>query len=104
MASVRKKGLYEEHDLADEFLLNQVAKLVKYLKLCSFAKDLGVTQVEYDRITAPDTFTQDEKIHKVRNVTMLFQIHWAVTIYIYASTFVRRSSLKILNMFILVIF
>ena len=65
MASVRKKGRYEGHDLADEFLLNQVAKTVDYLKLCSFAKDLGVSQNEYDRITAPNTFTQDEQIHKV---------------------------------------
>ena len=64
MASVRKKGRYEGHDLADEYLLNQVAKHVNYLKLCSFAKDLGVSQTEYDRITAPNTFTQDEQIHK----------------------------------------
>ena len=28
MASVRKKGRYEAHDLLDEFLLNQVAKHV----------------------------------------------------------------------------
>ena len=68
MASVRKKGRYEGHDLLDEFLLNQVAKHVNYLKLCSFAKDLGVTQNEYDRITAPDTFTQDVQIHKVSNL------------------------------------
>ena len=65
MASVRKKGQYEGHDILDEFLLNQVAKHVNYLKLCFFAKDLGVTQTEYDRITAPDTFTQAEKINKV---------------------------------------
>ena len=65
MASVRKKVLYEGHDLVDEFLLNKVAKHVNYLKLCSFAKDLGVSQTEYDRITAPNVFTQDEQIHKV---------------------------------------
>ena len=65
MASVRKKGRYEAHDLLDEFLVNQVAKSVNVLKLCSFAKDLGVSQTEYDRITAPNTFTQDEQIHKV---------------------------------------
>ena len=65
MASVRKKGRYEAHDLLDEFLVNQVAKSVNVLKLCSFAKDLGVSQTEYDRITAPNTFTQDEQIHKI---------------------------------------
>ena len=61
MASVWKKGSYEGHDFA-EFLLNQLAKTVYYLKLCSFAKVLGVSQTEYDRITAPNTFTQDEQI------------------------------------------
>ena len=68
MVSVRKKGRYEGHNLLVEFLLNQVAK---YMKLCSFAKDLGVSQTEYDRITAPNTFTQDEQIHKVTSLTAL---------------------------------
>ena len=70
MASVRRKGLYEADDLLDEFLLNQVAKHVNYLKLCSFAKDLGVSQTEYDKITAPNTYTQDEQIHKVSRFTI----------------------------------
>ena len=50
MASVRKKGHYEAHDLLDEFLLNQVAKYVKYLQLNTFARDLGIRQEDYDRI------------------------------------------------------
>ena len=65
MASVRKKGSYEAHDILDEFLLNQVAKHVNYSNLCFFAKDLGMTQTEYDRITAPDTLTPAERINKV---------------------------------------
>ena len=65
MASVRKKGRYEAHDLLDEFLLNQVAKHVDYTQLCFFAKDLGVTQTEYDRIIAPDTLTTAERVNKV---------------------------------------
>ena len=65
MASVRKKGRYEAHDLLDEFLLNQVVPSVKILKLRSFASCLGVSQTVYDRITAPNTYTQDEQIHKV---------------------------------------
>ena len=65
MASVRKKGRYEAHDLLDEFLLNQVAKHVNYTQLCFFAKDLGVTQTDYDRITALDTLTPAERVNKV---------------------------------------
>ena len=65
MASVRKKGRYEAHDLLDEFLLNQVAKYVKYLQLNTFARDLGIRQEDYDRITAPNTFTQDRQILEV---------------------------------------
>ena len=65
MASVRKKGRYELYDLLDEFLLNQVAKHVNYSKLCSFAIDLGVSQTEYNKITAPNTNTPNERIHKV---------------------------------------
>ena len=69
MASVRKKGRYEAHDLLDEFLLNQVAKHVDYSKLLSFAKDLGVSQTEYNRITAPDNKTIHERIYQVSTLT-----------------------------------
>ena len=64
---MRKKGRYEANDLLDEYLLNQLAKNVNYMKLCSFAKDLGITQTEYDKIAAPNTNTPDERIHKVSN-------------------------------------
>ena len=69
MASVRKKGRYEAHDLLDEFLLNQVAKHVNYSKLLSFAKDLGISHTEYTKITAPDTNTPDEWIYQVSTLT-----------------------------------
>ena len=69
MASVRKKGRYEEHDLLDEFLLNQVAKYVDYSKLLSLAKDLGVSQTEYNRITAPDNKAIHERIYQVSTLT-----------------------------------
>ena len=65
MASVRKKGRYEAHNLLDEFLLNQVAKYVKYLQLNTFARDLGIRQEDYERITAPDTCTPTERINRV---------------------------------------
>ena len=70
MASLRKKGRYEAHDLLDEFLLNQVAKYVKYLQLNTFARDLGIRQEDYDRITAPNTFTQDRQILEVSNISV----------------------------------
>ena len=70
MASVRKKGRYEAYDLLDEFLLNQVAKYVKYLQLNTFARDLGIRQEDYDRITAPNTFTQDRQILEVSNISV----------------------------------
>ena len=73
MASARKKGLYEAHDLLDEFLLNQVEKHVKYRQLNTFARDLGIRQEEYERITAPNTFTQSEQILKVRNIMSSLQ-------------------------------
>ena len=60
-----KKQQYEGHQLLDEFLLYQVVPSVNILKLRTLASCLGVSQTEYDRITAPNTFTQDEQIHKV---------------------------------------
>ena len=76
MASVRKKGRYEAHDLLDEFLLNQVAKYVKYLQLNTFARDLGIRQEDYDRITAPNTFTQDRQILEVSNISVSSLPYW----------------------------
>ena len=65
MASVRKKGRYNVKDALDEFLLNQISKSLKIEHLCSLAKDLKISQIKYDRITAANTFTQDEQVHKV---------------------------------------
>ena len=67
MASVRKKGRYGSHgdDMLDEFLLNQVAKFVKYGQLGPLSRDLGVSQVDYEKITAPNTFPQNDQIFKV---------------------------------------
>ena len=64
---VEKKKRYEGHELLDEFLLNQVAKEVNVFKLSLFAKDLGISQTEYNKITSPNTFTKDEQIQRVSN-------------------------------------
>ena len=72
MAAVRKKGKYERHDLTDEFLLNQLCKYVKYLHLNTFARQLGIRQEDYDRITAPNTFAKDEQILKVDDFVFCF--------------------------------
>ena len=62
MASVRKKGRYHGDDMLDEFLLNQVAKFIKYGQLGPLSRDLGVSQVDYEKITAPNTFQQNDQI------------------------------------------
>ena len=65
MASTGGKKTYNGDDCLDDILLNQVAKRVFIQKLSSFAKDLKISQVEYDKITAPNMYTQDERIHRV---------------------------------------
>ena len=65
MASVRKKGRYSGDDTLDEYLLNQVAKFIKYGQLGPLSRDLGVSQTEYEKITAPNTFQQNDQIFKV---------------------------------------
>ena len=62
---VRKKVKYGGQDNVDEFLLNQVAKHVKYDQLGAVSRDLGITGVEYRRITTPNTFSQKDQIYKV---------------------------------------
>ena len=65
MAAARKKGKYKGQNLMDEFLLNQLCNHVKYLQLNAFARHLGISQEEFERITAPNTFTHSEQILKV---------------------------------------
>ena len=63
--TVRKKGKYEGGDKVDEFILNQVAKHVIYGQLGSLSRDLGISDTEYGKITAPNVFPQNEQIYKV---------------------------------------
>ena len=71
---VEKKKRYEGHELLDEFLLNQVAKEVNVFKLSLLAKDLGIPQTEYNKITSPNTFTKDEQIQRVSKLFGLRRI------------------------------
>ena len=65
MASVRKKGLYEEDDRVEEFLVNQVAKFIRYEKLGLFAKDVKIKERELEIIMAPNYLNTHDKIAKV---------------------------------------
>ena len=67
MASVRKKGRYSGDDTLDEFLLNQVAKFVKYGQLGPLSRDLRISQMDYEKITAPNYLQQNDQIFKVSN-------------------------------------
>ena len=66
MASVRKKGLYEEDDRVEEFLVNQVAKFIRYEKLELFAKDVKIKEREMETIMAPNYLNPHDRIAKVR--------------------------------------
>ena len=66
MASVRKKGLYEDDDRVEEFLVNQVAKFIRYEKLGLFAKDLKIKERELEIIMAPNYLNPHDRIAKVR--------------------------------------
>ena len=62
---LRKKAKYGGQDPVDPFLLNQVAKHVKYDKLGSMSRDLGVSDTEYMKITAQNVFSDNDQIYKV---------------------------------------
>ena len=66
-ASMQKKGRFGCHgdDTLDKFLLNQVAKFIKYGQLGPLSCDLRVSQMDYEKITAPNTFPQNDQIFRV---------------------------------------
>ena len=53
MASSKKKRQYGCGDVADEWLINQIAKYVNHEKLGSLARDLEVDKSVYANITEP---------------------------------------------------
>ena len=58
--SVRKKGKYQGDDPVDTYLLNQIAKHIKFEKLGTVARDLNIDKSVYNHIE-----NQDDKIWEV---------------------------------------
>ena len=67
MAAGGARRLYEEEDLVDEYLLNQLSKWILYHRLRPFARDLGITDAEVSRIVIPSK-TPEEQIFQVRDL------------------------------------
>ena len=65
MASVRKTELYKEDDWVEEFLVNQVAKFIRYEKLGLFAKDVKIKERDLEIIMAPNYLNPHDRITKV---------------------------------------
>ena len=73
MACAQKEGLYEVKDRVEEFLVNQVAKFIRYEKLRLFAKDLKIKERELEIIMAPNYLYPQERISKVSNCDTFYQ-------------------------------
>ena len=58
--SVRKKGKYNGEDQVDTYLLNQIAKHMKFEKLGTLARDLNIDNSVYNHIE-----NQEDKIWEV---------------------------------------
>ena len=50
----RKKGKYNGDDPVDTYLLNQIAKHVKFERLGALARDLNIEKSVYNHIENPD--------------------------------------------------
>ena len=61
----RKKKRYKDDDMVDEYLVNQVAKFVRYEKLGIFAKDLKIKERDLEIIMAPNYLNPHDRIAKV---------------------------------------
>ena len=64
MATTVARRLYQEEDLVDEYLLNQVSKWILYHHLGTLARDLRISQAEFSRIATPLS-TPEEQSFKV---------------------------------------
>ena len=64
MATGGKHVLYQEDDMVDEYLLNQLSKYILFNHLGALARDLGFSQAEFSRIATP-TNQPKEQIFKV---------------------------------------
>ena len=64
MATARERYVYQEDDLVDERLLNQVSKWILYHRLGALARDQAISQAEFARIATPSR-TPEEQIFQV---------------------------------------
>ena len=64
MATGGTKLTYEDDDRVDEYLLNQISKWILYYRLPSLARDLGISQAEFSRVSVA-TSQPEEQIFKV---------------------------------------
>ena len=64
---------YQEENLVDERLLNQVSKWILFHRLGALTRDLGISQAEFSRISTPLT-TPEEQIFKVNLYTAFYTI------------------------------
>ena len=60
-----QKKRYNDDDRVDEYLVNQVAKFVRYEKLGLFAKDLKIKERDLEIIMAPNYLNPHDRIAKV---------------------------------------
>ena len=65
MASVRRTEQYKDDNRVDEFLVNQVAKFIRYEKLGLFVKDVKIKERELEIIMAPNYLNPHDRIAKV---------------------------------------
>ena len=64
MELVRKKLMYGKDDSVDEYLVNQVAKFVRFENLEMFGKELKVKDTELEIIMAPNYLSPEGRIIK----------------------------------------
>ena len=60
-----RKKRYKDDDRVDEYLVNQVAKFIRYEKLGLFAKDVKIKERELEIIMAPNYLNPHDRIAKV---------------------------------------
>ena len=62
---IRRNYLFKEKLKRSWSTFPQITKNVRIEQLSTFAGDLGISQTQYQRITAPNMYTQAERIGKV---------------------------------------
>ena len=63
MATGGVRRIYEEDDVVDEYLLNQLSKWILYRRVQTLARHLGISQAEYSKIATDNTEPEDHIFH-----------------------------------------